>query len=272
MSNPVRDFAEVVRQQLKGLIHFRKLDEEIFELDFEGWERHGGINQWTRQDQRRLRNYLLLQNASPCDLNTLPYERGRADTRVRIAFRLFRLESQVVQARQKAIEFCADKPEYSTVPAVITAMAIAHRKWKQSLDFDHDLDGARDRWNDAFNELFDWIDEIESNEQYEPKPRENAGEFEEGLNAAVEAIKTTILQGVDAGIPPEKRSKPMSKLQAMDYIGWPAHIRTDRAARDWLNKSIELGIYRCESTTSGKRFIFHIDDFPEQVRGEIKQR
>ena len=36
-------------------------------------------------------------------------------------------------------------------------------------------------------------------------------------------------------IPPNKRTKAMSKVEAMKYIGWPKHIESERQAVDWLN-------------------------------------
>lgn len=277
MDNPVREFAEVVREQLNGLIHFNEIDHEIFELDFDGWEEHGGIQQWTRQDQRRLQHYLACQNASLSDPRSVYFEPGRTHTRVTLAFRFFKLESQVVRARQKACEFCSDKPQFSTVPAVVSAMSIAHRKWKQGMKLQHDEETMRElrqAWNDAFDDLFDWIDEIESYEDWAPKPEPVTDDFEEGWKAAEEAFNRRITEVLAQGkaIPTDKRTRPMSKTEAMNYIGWPKHVRNDRQARDWLNSSIELGNYRCEPTRSKKQFIFHIDDFPEETRREIKQR
>jgi hypothetical protein len=72
-------------------------------------------------------------------------------------------------------------------------------------------------------------------------------------------------------IPKGKRSKPMSKLEAMNFYGWPASVHNERAAREWLNRGIELGDFRIEATSSRKLWIFHIDDFPEKVRDEIRQ-
>lgn len=71
-------------------------------------------------------------------------------------------------------------------------------------------------------------------------------------------------------IPSDKRTKPMTKREALNYIGWPAHARSERAAREWLNASIRDGEYCCEKL-SNKQFVFHVDDFPEKCRDEIRK-
>jgi hypothetical protein len=72
-------------------------------------------------------------------------------------------------------------------------------------------------------------------------------------------------------IPTGKRSKPMSKKEALNYIGRPAHCSDERAAVDWFTRCISDGIYRCEELNR-KTFVFHVDDFPYEVRKEIAQK
>lgn len=72
-------------------------------------------------------------------------------------------------------------------------------------------------------------------------------------------------------IPQAKRSKPMTKAEALNFIGWPAHCKTERQARDWLSRCIEDGEYRCEEINH-KTFVFHIDDFPPEARNDIAKK
>ena len=72
-------------------------------------------------------------------------------------------------------------------------------------------------------------------------------------------------------IPLEYRTKAMSKIEALNYIGWPAHCKNEKAARNWLNKSIEDGAFTCAETSSRKRFYWDKRQFPKECQREISQ-
>ena len=72
-----------------------------------------------------------------------------------------------------------------------------------------------------------------------------------------------------AAIPHDKRTKPMTKAEALNYIGWPAHARTEREAREWLNRSIRDGEYRWERINN-KSGVYHLDDFNPECWDEIR--
>lgn len=77
---------------------------------------------------------------------------------------------------------------------------------------------------------------------------------------------------VEIGIPLEYRTKAMSKIEALNYIGWPAHARGDeKAARRWLNQSIQDGAFTCAKTASRKRFYWDKRQFPKECQKEISQ-
>ncbi len=72
-------------------------------------------------------------------------------------------------------------------------------------------------------------------------------------------------------IPAEKRTKPMTRLEALNFIGWPPHAQNERQARDWLTKSIVDGEYHWEEISGSKRGVYHLDDFPKECWPEIRK-
>ena len=70
-------------------------------------------------------------------------------------------------------------------------------------------------------------------------------------------------------IPHDKRTKPMTKAEALNYIGWPSNARTEREARDWLTRSIRAGEYRWERINS-KSGVYHLDDFNPECWDQIR--
>ncbi len=71
-------------------------------------------------------------------------------------------------------------------------------------------------------------------------------------------------------IPPDKRTKPMSKTEALNHIGWPKHCQNERQAREWFSACIRDGEYRCEELNH-KSFVFHVDDFPVEARKDVSK-
>ncbi|MEM9366389.1 MAG: hypothetical protein AAGD07_10355 [Planctomycetota bacterium] len=71
-------------------------------------------------------------------------------------------------------------------------------------------------------------------------------------------------------IPADKRTKPMSKIEALRFIKWPSHAQSERQARDWLTQSIEDGEYHWERIND-KKGVYHLDDFPKECWPEIKK-
>lgn len=69
-----------------------------------------------------------------------------------------------------------------------------------------------------------------------------------------------------AGIPPDKRTKPLTKKQAAKLLG--RHGDENRAV-EWLNACIEDGIIRWEKR-SRQSGIYHRDDFPAEVQDRIR--
>lgn len=83
----------------------------------------------------------------------------------------------------------------------------------------------------------------------------------------VEAAAT--YEAKPAGIPHDKRTKPMTKAEALNYIGWPAGARSEREAREWLTRSIRDGEYRWEKINN-KSGVYHLDDFKPECWEEIR--
>ena len=70
----------------------------------------------------------------------------------------------------------------------------------------------------------------------------------------------------EATIPPDKRTKPLTKKQAAKLLG--RHGDENRAV-EWLNACIEDGIIRWEKR-SRQSGIYHRDDFPAEVQDRIR--
>ena len=66
-------------------------------------------------------------------------------------------------------------------------MSVAHRKWKKALLLQINEDDARANWNDAFDDLFDWIDEIESYEEYRWRESDPTDEYQLGWHDAIDS-------------------------------------------------------------------------------------
>lgn len=71
-------------------------------------------------------------------------------------------------------------------------------------------------------------------------------------------------------IPEEKRTKAMTKLEALNFIGWPTHATNERQARRWFTQSINDGEYDCEQINR-KSFVFNVDQFPPDARKVVRK-
>ncbi|WP_149498650.1 hypothetical protein [Roseiconus lacunae] len=85
-----------------------------------------------------------------------------------------------------------------------------------------------------------------------------------------DVVPTVSLATLQMKIPWEKRTVAMSKADAIQLIGTPPIITSERGARDYLNVMIESGEYDCEMI-GPNRFVFNIDQFPEKYRNDIKR-
>lgn len=93
-----------------------------------------------------------------------------------------------------------------------------------------------------------------------------------GNIAAVQPLPPATEPALEKRIPEDKRTKAMSKKEALNYITWPKYCETIRQARYWLNQRIKDGEYECEPTKSRKMFIFNVDDFPDKARQELSKK
>lgn len=93
-------------------------------------------------------------------------------------------------------------------------------------------------------------------------------QYDESVFAELEKLKIAISDPMSK-IPVKYRSFAMTKKEALNYFGHPAHFINERQALDWLTQGIRDGdIVAVE--IHRKKMVFDIRQFPEKIRNEIK--
>ncbi len=85
----------------------------------------------------------------------------------------------------------------------------------------------------------------------------------QAARAATRLLKAEILKS--QRIPPENRTKVMTKCKAAELLGRP----NKRSGVEWLNECIKDGIYSCENAGSKQAWVFDRTQFPAAVQDQI---
>lgn len=134
--DPINAFCELVHRQRSFLECCLEFDEYYINQSRDKWKpRFGNKRGWTQNDLNR-REFMLLLDSSLDVANPIPstfsipkFDKP-TDTRVRTAFRVFRLFDDIDRAYKSAIEFCRTNPEYSIhEPAAIHRVKRLHFDW-----------------------------------------------------------------------------------------------------------------------------------------------
>jgi len=174
--NPVRLLAETLRKQFNFLKSMDEIDGHYMDYSVEDLrQRSRGIGRsqgrgWTKQDLNRIeyRDFCFPPDLpSINNLNSLnqsmQFARKRMGTRLVTAIRLFQLSRKVTSFQQVAIQWLKTYSEYLPCQAIVVQMSIIHSKWIIAMrDQLGDIRDFDSEWMGKFNELFDWIDQIEA--------------------------------------------------------------------------------------------------------------